>query len=485
MGRILSPTSPARSTAILAAGSLASLAAGAAAAKAIALLAGPVGTGSVGLLSNLLNLLSMVGGAGVGVAAVREVAGALAAHDDATVAAVASSARRLTLLVAAAVALLAIAIREPIAVVALGGASRAGQVLWIAPAIVLAAVSGVQASLVNGFHRVALLAAIAALSSAASAVALVAGVATWGVDAIGPALLASAAASVVIATAATGRLGIVAVYSPLRPIAGRLLGFGLPFAGGQLLGTGAQLALPFLVLAVLAPEDVGYFRAASTLSVAYLAFLLNAMAQDYYPRLAAVGTKDQLRATARDQLRLILALSVPLILVASAVAPVAVRLLYSDAFMPSVDMLRWQLIGDLVKLPAWVASFVVLAKAAGRVVLVAEALGGIAILLFTSVGLQLFGLPGAGVAYLATYVAYFALEAVLVRRYSGSLLGPEHLLVAVLVAGLAGGQVLRPLAGDFAVSALTVLVAAAWVAAFSLPVLRGLRPASPRGSRSP
>ena len=69
-----------------------------------------------------------------------------------------------------------------------------------------------------------------------------------------------------------------------------LIQSGAPFALSQVVGAGVQLLVPVIVLYLLDAAAVGYYRAAFTVSVGYLAFLLNALAQDYYPRVAAASS---------------------------------------------------------------------------------------------------------------------------------------------------------------------------------------------------
>ena len=132
-------------------------------------------------------------------------------------------------------------------------------------------------------------------------------------------------------------------------------------------------------MSLLQTADVGYYRAAATISVAYLAFLLNAMAQDYYPRISGMSDGPGIADVARTQLRFVLMVSLPLILLTSAIAPLLVTGLYSAEFSPATDVLRWQLIGDVLKLPSWTLSFVILARGTSGAFLTIEAIGGIAL----------------------------------------------------------------------------------------------------------
>ena len=55
-------------------------------------------------------------------------------------------------------------------------------------------------------------------------------------------------------------------------------------------------------------------------------------------------------------------LAVPMILGTLAVVPYLVPLVYTLKFRPTVEILEWQLIGDIFKFASWTMSFAILAR---------------------------------------------------------------------------------------------------------------------------
>ena len=206
---------PLRATATLAAGSVVSLAAGAISAKAVALLAGPEGVGTVGLLVSLLSLGAIIGGFGIGTALVRAVAMARAKEDVASIVRLHAAGRIAVVATASIVAVLIIVFREPIAAIALGQASRGGEVALVAIAIIFSSMAGIESSFINGLHRVSVLAAVTAATATATAIALV--VAVWVAGASGAAagLLVGSLAGWIIA------LAYAVTSAPRSPATGR------------------------------------------------------------------------------------------------------------------------------------------------------------------------------------------------------------------------------------------------------------------------
>src|SRR5262249_51489941 len=143
-------------------------------------------------------------------------------------------------------------------------------------------------------------------------------------------------------------------------------------------------------------------RAALSVSGVYLGFLLTAMAYDYYPRVsAASGRPAELVQLVNQQHRLVMLLAGPMILGALALAPYLIPLIYTPNFAPAVDIVEWQLIGDLFKFSSWTMGFIILVRSGSTTLFLVELLSGVNILVGSWVGMRFFGLPGLGIGFLA------------------------------------------------------------------------------------
>lgn len=476
-------TSAGRATAILALGTAASLAAGIVVAKSLALLTGPQGVGLYGLLQSLVGLGAIVFGLGVGTGIVRAVARALADGDEAQNLHIRDAALVLAGLGGLAGALVLVVLQGPIAAAFLGDPGLGWAVVITAPALVLQLVAAVELGDLNGRRRIRAMAVATAASSLAGGACIVAVVAARGVEGLPLGLLLSAAATLLITAVArrrafdaTGSAGSRPgrLHVPSRDAVRWLLAFGGSYSLSQLVGTGVQLLIPVIVLTLLDSEAVGYVRAASVVAVGYLSVLLTAMARDYYPRAAAADPEALPRLMA-DQARLILAGAAPLILAIAALAPTAVAVLYSDAFSPAVQVLRWMLVGDILKLLSWTGAFVILARAGPGRYFAIEAVSGLCQVVATVLAVRAFGVVGAGVAYAATYALYLVVVRVAVRPIAQMPVTRPVVAGVALALGLATLQI----AGDGLPSQVTttaLLLAAAVATAWSI---RAFRPAGP------
>ena len=433
--------SPARATGILAIGTAVSLLAGVVSSKALAILTGPEGVGLYGLLLSLLGLVGIVFGLGVGTGIVRATARSVADGDEDGQAAFRNAGMLLAIVGGLLGGLLLVLFRDTIATVFLGGPAYAWAVVALAPALLLQLVSCVELGILNGHHRIRAMAVATACSSVGSVAVLVILVARWGTSALPFAMVATSAVSLLVV--------IVARHPVSRARLGEatrwLVGFGGPYTLSQLVGTGAQLLIPVIVLSLLDHDSVGYVRAASAIAVGYLGLLLSTMAKDYYPRaVAAEASEPALRRLITDQGRLVLVLSMPLILLTSALAPAIVSILYSGAFSPAASVLQWMLVGDVLKLLSWTGSFVILARGRSSRFFLIELIGGSCLLVTTIVAVKAIGVAGVGLGYTITYAIYLGVVWVAVRPIVRIPVTSEMMAGIALAIALAALQVVRP-----------------------------------------
>jgi PST family polysaccharide transporter len=155
-----------------------------------------------------------------------------------------------------------------------------------------------------------------------------------------------------------------------------------------------------------------------------------------------------------QQLHAALLLATPVLLGMSALAPLVLYLLYSPDFTPAAGLLRWQLSGELLKLPGWALSFLLLARADKGRYLIVESAFAVAYVGLVAALLPRLGLTGVGIAYAAGYLTYSAvLVWVCARWHSASLSRENGVHVALVGAALVIVALLGPAAPWIAAAA--------------------------------
>lgn len=431
-----------RATAILGSSSVINVLVTLVSYKVLAILLGPGGVGQLGLLQGLLSIATMVTGMGIGVGLVRLGASALDEGDTRRMQALRRAAWLLVCLFGCAGALILAIGRVPIGRVMLGTVDTGSAVAYLGIALLFALSADIQTNTLNAFHRIGALAGIRILASSFGALSLLALVWHWRERGLLPAVIASAGISWLVSRWFLARERTEPAPAPTRAellLAGHsLLRFGAPYTASILVGAGVQQLLPIIVLHVLDAESVGYYRASVLISAGYLGFLLTAMGQDYYPRVSAARSRPaDLARLINQQHRLVMLLGVPVILGMLVLAPYVVPIIYSSQFTPMLTMLAWQLIGDLFKLSSWTLAMAILARSDSITYFGTELLAGATLLIASWLGMRWYGLTGLGLGFLATYMLYYAITWLVLRREIGFALMATNGFLVLMTAGAA------------------------------------------------
>lgn len=422
-----------RRSLLLSGGSLTALAASVVANKVYSSLLAPEGFGLLALARSLVWLLSILGGAVLGSVLVREGAEHLARHDEEEFVRLKRACGQIAR-VAAVAAGAALLVSSRVVSEKLLAAPGHVVLIWAAALSALVTVyAAIETGELTARREHTRLARTTATAAVVGAIA--GGVAVWqlGVSGIAVILLLQPLVTWAMARSPAGTPSARAV--PLAPTRRRLLRAAWPVAAATLLGGAVEYALPLVIVQVADAHAVGLFRAAHALGVGYLAFLGTTLAQEYYPRLAALPREAPLTEAVNAQLRLVTGLAGLLAVVGILAAGPLLKLVFSGSFAPAAPLLALFMAGNVVRLPSWCLTYAVLAHAAPSRYLMLEAWGGAVTLCLCTLGLLLGGLRGLGVGFVVGYVLYFLGAWWTLRRTTRYRLDGRTLAMISAVAG--------------------------------------------------
>ncbi len=185
---------------------------------------------------------------------------------------------------------------------------------------------GSQIALLNGYRRVGDIARVSVYSAILGTVAGVAALALWGQAGIILYVVTAPLSLVIVASWTASRLPRPAAAKlPLAKVwaqSSAIIRLGVTFMLAGLAGAAALLIARAIVSRDAGGVALGDFTAAWTISMTYIGFVLQAMATDYYPRLAA-AMHDQATANRliNEQSEIALILAAPILLALQAGAP--------------------------------------------------------------------------------------------------------------------------------------------------------------------
>ena len=186
-----------------------------------------------------------------------------------------------------------------------------------------------------------------------------------------------------------------------------LLSLGFVFMLAGVMGVSCQLIVRYIINQELDIESVGYFQAAWSISMTYLSFVLGAMAADYYPRLTQqIHNQAESNRLVNEQSEIAIIFSAPVLLAMLAFTPFVISLLYSSEFTDSIEILRWQVFGDVLKVISWPLGFIILAKGHSKLFFCTELLWNASYIFFVYVGINFFGIKVTGYGFACSYLIY-------------------------------------------------------------------------------
>ena len=413
-----------RSTAIMGGASIVNIVVGLVRMKVVAVVLGPAGMGLYGLLQQLMNTGSTVAGLGVSTAGTRQIAEAAGKDDHGAVADARRALNLATLLLAVSGGLSLWLLRKPLASLVFDDPEKAPLVGWLAVGVFLFIIANSQIATLNGLRRIGELGRITAYTALLSTAIGIPALLIWKERAILVLVIAAPLASFICSHFYMARLPRVSSITMHRAAIfaqwGTLLRLGVTFMVAAALTTIGQLVVRALVQKDLGSDSLGCFTAAWTISMTYIGMILAAMGTDYYPRLTSIiHDHDAVNALVNQQTEVALLISGPIFIAMLSLMPWVVQILYSTKFEAAVEVLRWQILGDILKIMSWPLGFIMLASAAGRTFVATDGVAIGVFVLLTWILLPTLGLVATGISFFVMYTIYLPLVYFLARHRTG------------------------------------------------------------------
>lgn len=156
-------------------------------------------------------------------------------------------------------------------------------------------------------------------------------------------------------------------------------------------------------------DEVGIWQGVSSISDAYLQFITASFSVYLLPTLSRLTAKSDITREIGKALKFVLPAVAAASLTVWLLRDFAIWLLFSAKFTAMRDLFAWQLVGDVLKVGAYVYGYLVIARASLRLYILAEISQFALLTAFSHWLIPSHGAAGAAQAYMATYIVYFAL----------------------------------------------------------------------------
>ncbi|MTD39170.1 lipid III flippase WzxE [Erwinia sp. CPCC 100877] len=156
-------------------------------------------------------------------------------------------------------------------------------------------------------------------------------------------------------------------------------------------------------------DAVGIWQGVSSISDAWLQFITASFSVYLLPTLSGMTTKADISREIGRALRFVLPAVALVGFGVWVLRDFAIWLLFSAKFTAMRDLFAWQLVGDVVKVGAYVFGYLIIAKASLRLYILAEISQFALLTGFSRWLIPEHGALGAAQAYMATYIVWFSL----------------------------------------------------------------------------
>ncbi|WP_247717483.1 hypothetical protein [Morganella morganii] len=153
--------------------------------------------------------------------------------------------------------------------------------------------------------------------------------------------------------------------------------------------------------------ETGYWQGVNYISTTYLLVITTALSIYYLPKLSKINILKDLK----KEILLGYTIVIPIVIISSLIIYISrdiiIYAVFSPDFNPMLHLLKWQLLGDIIKMTSWLLSYLLLAKKMTARFVISEILFSIIYTTLSILLIDKYHTIGAIYAYTISYCLYF------------------------------------------------------------------------------
>lgn len=378
--------------------------------KIVALLLGPFGMGVLGMITSTTALVSSLTSFGLQTSSVRDVSKSYSTGKENEVIETVSVLKRLIILTGLLGMLVVFFFSKYLSIWAFDSPEYNVAFKIVAVVLFIDQLCIGQKVLMQGTFHYKYMAKASLLGSIVGLVLTVPMYYLWELKAIVPVIIVTSLINLVLSSYFSNKIHIKNKNLSIRQIfyKGRtMIILGLAIALTGVVSNGQVYILRLFISNYGSIDDVGLYTAGIAIANSYIGVVLTAMASDYSPRLASVsGNNTLFIETINRQMRLLVTLITPLILIFIVFIKQWIILLYSTKFVDIIGMVEWIMFGMFFRAVSWSMSYGYVARGDAKLFFWNEFITSIYSLGLSILGYVVYGFEGMGIAFCLTYVLY-------------------------------------------------------------------------------
>lgn len=378
--------------------------------KFIAILLGPTGVGMQALFTSATQMIQNLTSFGLSQSAVRNVAEANGTGDHVTISRIVTALRRLVWYTGLLGMIVTVLLSPVLSTTSFGDNSYIWAFIALSVILLLNQINAGQKVLLQGTRQFKYLAKCIAYGVTIGLIVSIPLYYLWGTKAIVPNLIISSFTALALSWYFSSKVPIESIPQTSKDtfqLGRSMLTMGLTMSLTQFITITSSYILRSCIRYWGGIDAVGLFSAGFLLMSQYTGLVFQAMATDFYPRLAAVNQdNEKCKRVMNQQGEIGLLLLGPLMVICIVFIPFVIKLLYSDEFLAVTDYVVWCAVGIIFQMASWAISYIFIAKAESKIFALNELTIGIYGLAINVLGYYLGGLVGLGISFTIKYMLY-------------------------------------------------------------------------------
>lgn len=391
--------------------------------KFIAVFLGPAGMGISGLLTSTTGLIAGLSNMGLGSSAVKNLAEAYNAESKDNFYKVVTIFKQLIFFTGILGSLITLIFCKQLSLLAFGNDHYTMAFALLSITLFINQISIGQNAILQSTQQLKFLAKSGLIGSFLGLIISVPIYYFYKTEGIVAAIISSSVISLILTNYFTNKLAIKAIKIKSTEVIaeGRgMIKMGIMLSISGFIVLGASYIIRAYISNTGSLDDVGLYNAGFAIINSYVGMVFTAMATDYYPRLSAVASNNNLaNKLINEQGEIALIILAPILCTFVVFIQYVVILLYSEKFIAINGMIQWAALGMYFKAISWSIAFIMLAKGASKMFFWNELLANAYLLIFNIIGYKLGQLNGLGISFLVGYFVYFVQIYLVTNQYYG------------------------------------------------------------------
>lgn len=405
--------------------------------KVVALVLGAEGLGIIGLFNSTVNTIKTGAGLGISQSAVRDISEANGAKNREKFSRIISLTNYVIWVTSILGVVVTIALSPLLSKWQFNNSEYILSFVWLSIVVGLNIMSDGQLAILKGMRQLRSLAKATMIGSVVGLVSAVPFYYFLGKGGIIPSLMITAFSSLFFSNYFVRKIEYDRVKMKLKEIvreSSMMVKMGIALMLVSFMGFLFDLIVSSYISSSGSLTDVGLYHAGTTIISSYFGIVITAMSTDYYPRISAVHSNNEILTEEMNKQSITgLIMVFPLVVLFVFLSPFFIDFLYSDEFYATNNYTDYAMIGTVIIIVSNCMGMILLAKQASKIFISSVVLQRALLIIIYLLSYTHWGLTGLGFAYICNGLVHILFMTVILKKFYSIKLSKQTLKLLLLV----------------------------------------------------